>query len=363
MRDENKALWREISRLGGRVPSHIANTLSQSTSTSPPKLHIGGDDEDEDGSEEGFSFNVMAPGFSMGMGGGGEAWMNWAGAEMRRERRKVEKLTGIVRTLCDTIGSGAFLPLNLNSSLTLHAVSPTLIQELNALNAPSPSPSPVPPSPIPSDHSPNIYITSAPSPSPSHAHSPSHSHSSQGHGHSHHPSVPMLSIPQYALHTSTPSPTSSEFSAFGRHGHGRQPSITLTPTPDVDAHGMREGGREKRQRRTGSVVSVGSVGSSMGGGSPMVSPMVGGSVSGLGGASMGGEDDVEGDMSLSLDLDMDVGGSGGEKQQQQHQRARSDSAPTWVTGQNAGTSAGGGVGVGGLTANWGRPRSGSGYGR
>lgn len=130
---------------------------------------------------------------------------------------------------------------------------------------------------------------------------------------------------------------------------------------------MREGGgREKRQRRTGSVVSVGSVGSSMGGGSPMVSPMGGGSVSGLGGASMGGEADAEGEMNLSLDLDldMDVGGNGEKKQQQQ--RARSDSAPTWVTGQNAGTSttgAGGSVGVGGLTANWGRPRSGSGYGR
>lgn len=358
MRDENKSLWREISRLGGRVPSHIANTLSQSTSSSSttgPKLHIGGEEEDEDGSDEGFSFNIMGPGISMGMGGGGEAWMNWAGAEMRRERRKVEKLTGIVRALCDAIGS----------------VSPTLVQELNALNAPSPSPSPVPPSPIPSEHSPNIYITSPPSPSPSHSHShsPSHSHSShhsQGHGHSHHPSVPMLSIPQYALHTSTPSPTSSEFSAFGRHGHGRQPSITLTPTPDVDAHGMREGGgREKRQRRTGSVVSVGSVGSSMGG-SPMVSPMGGGSVSALGGASMGGEEDIEGDMSLSLDqdLDMDGGGIGGEKKQHQHQRARSDSAPTWVTSQNAGAGVGGGgVGTGGLTANWGRPRSGSGFGR
>ncbi|KAG1738991.1 hypothetical protein EDB19DRAFT_868361 [Suillus lakei] len=263
----------------------------------------------------------------------------------------------------------------------MHTVSPTLIQELNALNAPSPSPSPVPPSPIPSEHSPNIYITSPPSPSPSlsHSHSPSHSHSSHNHSHSqghnqphqthqgqthhghsqshgHHPSVPMLSIPQYALHTSTPSPTSSEFSAFGRHG--RQPSITLTPTPDVDA--MREGGgREKRQRRTGSVVSVGSVGS------PMVSPMGGGSVSGIGssmGGSAMGEEDGEGDMNLSLDLDLDMDGSGGEKKQQQ-QRARSDSAPTWVTGQNAGAAGVGGGGVGGLTANWGRPRSGSGFGR
>lgn len=357
MRDENKALWREISRLGGRVPSHVANTLSQSSNSSlggsstAPKLHIGGDDEDDDGSDEGFAFNVMGPGSmggGMGMGmGGGEAWMNWASAEMRRERRKVERLTGIVRTLCDAIGS----------------VSPTLIQELNALNAPSPSPSPVPPSPIPSEHSPNIFITSPPSPSPSHSHShthsPSHSHSShhsQGHAqihhpHSHHPSVPMLNIPQYALHTSTPSPTSSEFSAFGRHG--RQPSITLTPTPDVE--GIREGsGREKRQRRTGSVVSVGSVGSvssPMGGGSGM------GGVTGLGGG-VGGEEDGEGEMNLGLDLDLDMDvGSGGEKKQQQ--RARSDSAPTWVTGQNAGA----GVGAGGLTANWGRPRSGSGFGR
>ncbi|KAG2338568.1 hypothetical protein BDR05DRAFT_1004141 [Suillus weaverae] len=219
----------------------------------PPKLHIRGDEEDEDGSDERFLFNVMGPGISMGMGGGGEAWLNWAGAEMH--------------------------------------LSPTLIQELNTLNAPSPSPSPVPPSPIPSDHNPNIYITSPPSPSASHSHSPSHSqlsHQSQGHGHSqshrhsHHPSVPMLSIPQYTL---TPSPTSSEFSMFGQHRHVRQPSITLTPTPDVDMHRMREGdGREKRQRRMGSVeVSVGSVGSSMGG-SPMISPMGGGSVSGLGGA-------------------------------------------------------------------------------
>ncbi|KAG1874452.1 hypothetical protein F4604DRAFT_744773 [Suillus subluteus] len=120
MRDENKALWREVSRLGGRVPPHIANTLSQSSSSSTtgPKLHIGGDEEDEDGSDEGFSFNVMGPGLSMGMGGGSEAWMNWAGAEMRRERRKVEKLTGIVRTLCDAIGSGPFLPPHFDSSLT-----------------------------------------------------------------------------------------------------------------------------------------------------------------------------------------------------------------------------------------------------
>jgi hypothetical protein len=120
MRDENKALWREISRLGGRVPPHIANTLSQSSgsSTTGPKLHIGGDDEDDDGSDEGFSFNVMGPGLSMGIGGGGDAWMNWASAEMRRERRKVEKLTGIVRTLCDAIGSGAFLFPHFNSSLT-----------------------------------------------------------------------------------------------------------------------------------------------------------------------------------------------------------------------------------------------------
>ncbi|KAG2137667.1 HSF-type DNA-binding-domain-containing protein [Suillus cothurnatus] len=120
MRDENKALWREISRLGGRIPPHIANTLSQSSgsSTTGPKLHIGGDDEDDDGSDEGFSFNVMGPGLSMGIGGGGDAWMNWASAEMRRERRKVEKLTGIVRTLCDAIGSGAFLFPHFNSSLT-----------------------------------------------------------------------------------------------------------------------------------------------------------------------------------------------------------------------------------------------------
>jgi hypothetical protein len=169
------------------------------------------------------------------------------------------------------------------------------MQELNALNAPSPSPSPVPPSPIVSEHSPNIYVTSPPSPS----------HSAHGH-----PSVPMLNIPQYSLHASSPSPTSSEFSPFGRHG--RQPSITLTPDADRDGPG-----REKRQRT--------------------------------------GEEDGEGEM--TLDLDMGVGGGVEKKnqqqqqQQQQQQRARSDSAPTWVTG------------AGGLTANWGRPRSGSGYGR
>ncbi|KAG2336233.1 hypothetical protein BDR05DRAFT_1015181, partial [Suillus weaverae] len=164
----------------------------------------------------------------------------------------------------------------------------------------------------------------------SHSHSPSHSQSShhsqgwhghsQSHGHSHCPSVPMLSTPQYAL---TPSPTSSEFSMFG-HGH---------------THKGCE--REKRQRSlTGSIVSVGNIGSSMGG-SPMISFMGGGSVTGLGSASMGGEEDDEGEMSLSLsldlDLDMDVGGSGGEKKQQQ--RTRSNSVPMWVTGQNTGASA------------------------
>lgn len=173
----------------------------------------------------------------------------------------------------------------------VHVVSPTLIQELNALSAPSPSPSPVPPSPIVSEHSPNIYITSPPSPS----------HSAHGH-----PSVPMLNIPQYALHASSPSPTSSDFQQHPFSRHGRQPSITLTPDADRDGPG-----REKRQRT--------------------------------------GEEDVEAEM--SLDLDMDVGGSVEKKNQQQQQRARSDSAPTWVTG------------AGGLTANWGRPRSGSGYGR
>lgn len=113
MRDENKSLWREISRLGGRVPPHIANTLSANgscsslgSSTTTPKLHIGGDDEDDDVSDEGFSFNVVGPGSNgFGGGGGGDAWMNWATAEMRRERRKVEKLTGIVRALCDSMGT------------------------------------------------------------------------------------------------------------------------------------------------------------------------------------------------------------------------------------------------------------------
>jgi len=116
MRDENKALWHEISRLGGRVPAHIANTFSASSSlsslgtssTAVPKLHIGGDDEDDDASDEGFSFNLVGPSFGGGIGGGGppDAWMSWVASEMRRERRKVEKLSGIVRALCDTIGTG-----------------------------------------------------------------------------------------------------------------------------------------------------------------------------------------------------------------------------------------------------------------
>jgi len=116
MRDENKSLWREISRLGGRVPAHIASTLSANgscsslgSSATTPKLHIGGDDEEDDVSDEGFSFNVVGSGLS-GVrggsgGGGGDAWMSWATAEMRRERRKVEKLTGIVRALCDSMGT------------------------------------------------------------------------------------------------------------------------------------------------------------------------------------------------------------------------------------------------------------------
>jgi hypothetical protein len=149
MRDENKALWREVSRLGGRVPSHVANTLSQSTSSSSttgPKLHIGGEDEDEDGSDEGFSFNVMGPGMGigMGMGGGSEAWMNWAGAEMRRERRKVEKLTGIVRALCDAIGSGTFPCPHFNTLLILRSianVSPRTQRSKRTESLPFPSPS------------------------------------------------------------------------------------------------------------------------------------------------------------------------------------------------------------------------------
>jgi hypothetical protein len=147
MRDENKSLWREISRLGGRVPSHIANTLSQSTSSSSttgPKLHIGGEEEDEDGSDEGFSFNIMGPGISMGTGGGGEAWMNWAGAEMRRERRKVEKLTGIVRALCDAIGSGRLPRPHFNSLLISRSIanaSPRTQRSKRTKPLPFPSPS------------------------------------------------------------------------------------------------------------------------------------------------------------------------------------------------------------------------------
>jgi hypothetical protein len=124
MREENRALWFEISRLGGHVPARIASTLSTSnscsslgtSSTAAPKLHIGGDDEEDDVSDEGFSFNVVGPALNNGLGGGGgDAWMNWATGEMRQERRKVEKLTGIVRALCDTMGTAGTSPLLLST--------------------------------------------------------------------------------------------------------------------------------------------------------------------------------------------------------------------------------------------------------
>ncbi|KAG1854077.1 hypothetical protein C8R48DRAFT_776849 [Suillus tomentosus] len=78
--------------------------------------------------------------------------------------------------------------------------------------------------PIPSEHSPNLFITSPPSLSSSHSHLHTHSPriltpltpiakaapKSTTHTVTT-PQVPMLNIPQYALRTSTPSPTSSEF--------------------------------------------------------------------------------------------------------------------------------------------------------
>ncbi|KAG2355388.1 hypothetical protein BDR07DRAFT_1493257 [Suillus spraguei] len=162
-------------------------------------------------------------------------------AEMCSEGRKVERLTGIVRTSCDAIGSGALpFPLLVHCHVLTHAHS---ITDTNPRTPPSPSPSPVPPSPIPSEHSPNIFITS-PHPHPLRTHTRIHAlpriltpltpiaKATPNPPPTQSPPLsPHAQHPQYALHTSTPSPTSSEFSAFGRHG--RQPTITLTPTPNA----------------------------------------------------------------------------------------------------------------------------------
>ena len=170
LRDENRALWREIRRIPQLVSpaaipanfvgssqgsqSHVSphaqvalgggHVLTQSRSSS----NLGGDDSERDvdwGDEEGMSASVCGgpmTGIEMGVGGsqggeeldaqnsrfgfaggsglnlpglgsngfgtasGGEEWKRWAQSEIIKERKRVQRLVAVVKALVDVSGRG-----------------------------------------------------------------------------------------------------------------------------------------------------------------------------------------------------------------------------------------------------------------
>jgi hypothetical protein len=192
LREENRALWREVSRLGGRVPAHVSSAANNpsncgpasapasfggtsqppqsQTSSQSPQSHsqaglarghvlshsrsssnlgddgerdgewededgngdpmsgvgmgIGGgtgggsqgaDEWDSQGSRLAFGSGLSVPGTnsqfsfnnSLGAGPGvGEEWKRWVEAEMSTERKRVERLVGVVRAFVDVVGNG-----------------------------------------------------------------------------------------------------------------------------------------------------------------------------------------------------------------------------------------------------------------
>ncbi|KAG8221088.1 hypothetical protein J3R82DRAFT_2606 [Butyriboletus roseoflavus] len=239
LRDENRALWREVRSLSSRLPQHVppaANhgpaTISAnfggpsegSQSISPnsqiglgggqvlthsrSSSNLGGDDgerdvdwEDEDGMNVHMGGGPMT-GITMGMGGGqggeewdtqssrfnvwaggglnvpgfafsgepfgGEEWKQWAESEIFKERKRVEKLVGVVKALVDVTGKGGAngspsiggAAVSLSIDREPDGVPPGILQELHELSLSfDVSPSPIP-SPSPSPSPASVYASS-----------------------------------------------------------------------------------------------------------------------------------------------------------------------------------------------------------
>ncbi|KAN0088207.1 hypothetical protein V8E55_005264, partial [Tylopilus felleus] len=169
LREENGALWREVRSLSSRIPQPLAVANHGSATVSPnfggsgsqghispntqvglggghvlthsrSSSNLGGDDaerdadwEDEDGmsasvmsgigmggSQGGEEWDAQSPSFNFGAGSGlntpgfgfnalgtpGDEWKRWAAGEIIKERKRVEKLVGIVKVLVDVTGKG-----------------------------------------------------------------------------------------------------------------------------------------------------------------------------------------------------------------------------------------------------------------
>ncbi|KAG9313168.1 HSF-type DNA-binding-domain-containing protein [Chiua virens] len=234
LREENRALWREVKSLSSRVPQYgsptanhgptaslgleSGHTLTHSRSSS----NLGDDGDRDIDWEEDDAMSGPVTGIGMGAsqggegwdpqssrffgtGGGfnvpglsfnpaetsaeGEQWRRWAECEILKERKRVEKLVGVVKALVDfsakgnaSVGltSGGNSVVNMCIDREPDGNPPNILQQLQELSlsfdtSPSPITIPIPsPSPSPSphsfsrhpQHSPNIFITSPTSPSP-----------------------------------------------------------------------------------------------------------------------------------------------------------------------------------------------------
>ena len=193
-------------------------------------------------------------------------------------------------------------------------------------------------------HSPNILVTSPTSPSPfPPLHGTSHSHPTNRAGL---PTLMIPTVPAYALHTPSSSPTAADLpgSCFGggrgfgtrAHGHSSQPSITLTPDDD------NEHSKCKRARMEGTVGVEGNSGVGVG---------IGMGVTGTGRNKMDMTTDSEEDSKLHRPVSLTGTPCS---------RPRSDSASVWAIGGDGGLSGNSGAAA---AASWGRGRSGSNYGR
>ncbi|KAG6334841.1 hypothetical protein ID866_4246 [Astraeus odoratus] len=411
IREENRALWREVCRLGGRVPPNIAATLGSSAQSQPGSLSVSipgqightlthsrsssnlGDDGERDNDWD--DDEPGSGGTSAGAGATGadifgnflnvqaavagqssmtlaapsphahspsphppspsEEWRRWAEIELMRERKRVDKLVEVVRTLVGVVNTGAGMSagvapgagigLGINAGTEQAAEGDeavaTILRDLHALSLeksshpPSPSGSPNPNPSQSHGFSPNIYITSPTSPSPF-----PHLVGPTPHHHVTRAGLPTLTIPtnpSYPLHTPSSSPTAADLPgpcfgqqrAFGSraHGHSAHPSITLTP----DDGGRGDCKRARVDSTTAGMAVVSAEGADM---------------------------DMVADAEEDCKLPTPLSATG-----VQCSRPRSDSASVWApcgdASVNGNAAAGAAVGV----AAWGRGRSGSGYGR
>ena len=192
-------------------------------------------------------------------------------------------------------------------------------------------------------HSLNILVTSPTSPSPfPPLHGTSHSHATNRAGL---PTLMIPTVPAYALHTPSSSPTAADLpgSCFGvgrgfgtwSHGHSSQPSITLTPDDDNECSEC------KRARMEGAVGVEGNSGVGLGMG-----------VAGTGGNEMDMTTNSEEDSKLHTPVSLTASTP--------CSRPRNDSASVWAAGGDGGLSGNPGVAA---AASWGRGRSGSNYGQ